>query len=57
MNLGCPEMANLAYIEGGVPVLGLYHFFMYTSCARNLIILYLHCMVARQSGYLTRPFE
>jgi hypothetical protein len=26
MNLGCPEMANLAYIEGDVPVLGLYHF-------------------------------
>jgi hypothetical protein len=26
MNLGCPEMANLAYIEGGVPDLGLDHF-------------------------------
>jgi hypothetical protein len=26
MNLGCPEMANLAYIEGNVPVLGLDHF-------------------------------
>jgi hypothetical protein len=26
MNLGCPEMANLAYIEGDVPVLGLDHF-------------------------------
>jgi hypothetical protein len=26
MNLGCPEMANLAYIEGDVPVLGLHHF-------------------------------
>jgi hypothetical protein len=26
INLGCPEMANLAYIEGGVPVLGLDHF-------------------------------
>jgi hypothetical protein len=25
MNLGCPEMANLAYIEGDVPVLGLDH--------------------------------
>jgi hypothetical protein len=23
MNLGCPEMANLAYIEGDVPILGL----------------------------------
>jgi hypothetical protein len=26
MNLGCPKMANLAYIEGGVPILGLDHF-------------------------------
>jgi hypothetical protein len=26
INLGCPEMANLAYIEGGVPNLGLDHF-------------------------------
>jgi hypothetical protein len=26
MNLGCLKMANLAYIEGDVPVLGLNHF-------------------------------
>jgi hypothetical protein len=26
MNLGCPEMANLAYIEGDVPILDLDHF-------------------------------
>jgi hypothetical protein len=26
MNLGCPKMANLAYIEGGVPIIGLDHF-------------------------------
>jgi hypothetical protein len=26
MNLGCLKMANLAYIEGDVPVLGLDHF-------------------------------
>jgi hypothetical protein len=26
MNLGCPEMANLAYIEGDVPILGFDHF-------------------------------
>jgi hypothetical protein len=25
MNLGCPEMTNLAYIEGDVPILGLDH--------------------------------
>jgi hypothetical protein len=26
MNLGCPEMANMAYIEEDVPDLGLDHF-------------------------------
>jgi hypothetical protein len=26
MNIGCPEMANLAYIEGDVTILGLDHF-------------------------------
>jgi hypothetical protein len=26
LNLGCPEMSNLAYNEGHVPVLGLDHF-------------------------------
>jgi hypothetical protein len=26
MNLGCSKMANLAYIEGDVPILGLDHF-------------------------------
>jgi hypothetical protein len=26
MNLGCPEMANLAYIEGDVPILSPDHF-------------------------------
>jgi hypothetical protein len=26
MNIGCPEMANLAYIEGDVPILDLDHF-------------------------------
>jgi hypothetical protein len=26
MNLGCPKMANLAYNEGDVPILGIDHF-------------------------------
>jgi hypothetical protein len=26
MNLGCPKMANMAYIEGDVPILDLDHF-------------------------------
>ena len=41
MNLGCPEMANLAYIEGDVPILSLTILFTHTSCTRNPIILYL----------------
>jgi hypothetical protein len=57
MNLGCPEMGILTYIEGDVPVLGLDHFFMRTSYVRNPIILYLCCMVTRRSGYLTWPFD
>jgi hypothetical protein len=47
MNLGCPKMANLAYIEGMYLFLVLIILFTCTSCARNPIILYLCCMVAR----------
>jgi hypothetical protein len=57
MNLGCLEMANLAYIEGMYLFLVLTILFMRTSYARNLIILYPCCMVIRQSGYPTRPFD
>jgi hypothetical protein len=33
MNLGCWEMANLTYIDGDVPILGLDHFVhMYILC-------------------------
>jgi hypothetical protein len=46
MNLGCLEMANLAYI-----------LFTRTSCARNTIILYLCCVVTRRPGYLTRAYD
>jgi hypothetical protein len=55
MNLACPEMANLAYIQGGVSVLGFDHFFH--AHARNPIILYPCCMITRRSGYLTWPFD
>jgi hypothetical protein len=41
MYLGCPEMANLAYIEGMYLFLVLTILFMHISCVRNLIILYL----------------
>jgi hypothetical protein len=48
MNLGCPKVANLAYIEGGVYLLlVLTIFFTRTSNVRNPIILCLCCMVAR----------
>jgi hypothetical protein len=54
MNLG---YSNLAYIEGMYLFLVLTILFMRTSCVRNTIILYTCCMVIRQSGYLTRPFD
>jgi hypothetical protein len=57
INLGCPEMANLAYIEGMYLILVLTILFTRISCVRNLIILYLCCMVARLSSYLTRAFD
>jgi hypothetical protein len=57
MNLGCPEMANLAYIEGMYLFLVLNILFTCTSSTRNPIILYPCCMVVRRSGYLTQPFD
>jgi hypothetical protein len=33
MNLGCPKIANLAYIEGDVPILGLRPFFSHAHLA------------------------
>jgi hypothetical protein len=41
INLGCPKMANLVYIEGDVPDLDLDHFIHAQSCTRNPIIIYL----------------
>jgi hypothetical protein len=35
INLGCPEMANLAYIEGDVPDLGLDHFCSHAYLTRG----------------------
>jgi hypothetical protein len=44
MNLGCSEMANLAYIEGGVPIPGLDHFvhmhILHEEPDHSLFILY-----------------
>jgi hypothetical protein len=49
MNLGCPEMANLACIEGDVPILGLDHF-VHTHILRkepdySLSMLYGHKVI------------
>jgi hypothetical protein len=54
MNLG---YSDLAYIEGMYLFLVLTILFTRTSCVRNPIILYPCCMVKRQSGCLTRPFD
>jgi hypothetical protein len=44
MNLGCLKMAKMAYIEGDVPVLGLYHFvhvhILHEEPNRSLSVLY-----------------
>jgi hypothetical protein len=57
MNLRCPKMANLAYMRGMYLFLVLIILFTCTSCVRNPIILYLCCMVARRSSYLTQAFD
>jgi hypothetical protein len=57
MNLGCLEVANLAYIEGVYLFLVLTILFMCTFCTRNPISFYLCCMIARRPGYLTRPLD
>jgi hypothetical protein len=57
MNLGCPEMTNLTYIEGDVPVLGLDHFVHAHILIEKPDHLYLYCMVTRRSGYLTYAFD
>jgi hypothetical protein len=46
MNLGCPKMVNLAYIEGDVPILGLDHFvhehILHVEPDHSLSMLYGH---------------
>jgi hypothetical protein len=46
MNLGCPEMANLAYNEGDIPILGLDHFvhvhILHEELDHSLSMLYGH---------------
>jgi hypothetical protein len=50
LNLGCPEMANMVYIEGVVPVLGLEHFvhahILLEESNHSIFMLY-HCKAIR----------
>jgi hypothetical protein len=46
MNLGCLEMANLAYIKGVYLIFNLTILFTRISCVRNPINIYLCCMVS-----------
>jgi hypothetical protein len=57
INLGCPEMSNLAYIEGMYLFLIWTILFTRTSCTTNPIILYPCYMFIRPSGYLIQPFN
>jgi hypothetical protein len=54
MNLGCPEMANLAYIEGDVPVLGLDHF-VHTQILREEPDHSLSMLCGRKAIQLPNP--
>jgi hypothetical protein len=49
LNLGCPKMANLAYIEGDVPILGLDHFvhahILHEEPDHSLSMLYGHKVI------------
>jgi hypothetical protein len=60
MNLGCPEMANLAYIEGDAPVLGLDHFvhthILHEETDHSLSMLY-GCKVIRLPNLSLRLYS
>jgi hypothetical protein len=49
LNLRCPEMANLSYIEGDVPILGLDHFvhahILREEPDHSLFMLYGHMVI------------
>jgi hypothetical protein len=54
MNLGCPEMANLAYIEGDLPILGLDHF-VHTHILREELDHSLSMLYGRKAIRLPNP--
>jgi hypothetical protein len=54
MNLGCPEMANLAYIEGDVHILGPNHF-VHAHMLREEPDHYLSMLYGRKATRLPNP--
>jgi hypothetical protein len=55
--LGFRKWPTWPTLRGVYLILVLTILFRRVSCVRNPIILYLYCMVARRSGYLTRAFN
>jgi hypothetical protein len=54
--LGCPKMANLAYIEGGVPILGL-DYFVHMHILREESNYSLSTLYGRKEYLLSRDEE
>jgi hypothetical protein len=56
LNIGCPEMHKVAYIEGDVPILGLLTLCTPMFCVKSPMILFLCCMreATRWFGYPTK---
>jgi hypothetical protein len=54
INLGCPKMTNLAYIEGVVPDLGLDHF-VHTHILHEELVHSLPMMYSRKAIQLPNP--
>jgi hypothetical protein len=54
MILGCPKMANLTYIEGDVPILGLHHF-VQEHILREEPNYYVSMLYGRKAIWLPNP--
>jgi hypothetical protein len=54
MNLGCPKMANLAYIEGDVPILCLDHF-VHAHILHEELDHFLSMLYGRKAIRLSNP--
>jgi hypothetical protein len=56
LNIGCPEMHNVSYIKGDVPILVFLTLYTPMFCVKSPIILFLCCMreATRCFGYPTK---